>query len=54
MLVADRSRIGTLTAYGAADTFGIKLIGTKRSAEPLAARRLYEQGRLRVHILAQE
>ncbi len=50
-LVADRSRIGTLTAHAAAETFGIKLIGTKRSAERLAGLvELYEQGQLKVHI----
>jgi len=50
-LVADRSRIGTLAAYAAADTLGIKLIGTKRSAERLAELvDLYEQGKLKVHV----
>lgn len=50
-LVADRGRIATLTAHAAADAFGIKLVGTRRSAERLAGLiDLYEQGKMEVHI----
>lgn len=50
-LVADRTRIGTLAAYNAAERLGIKLIGTQRSAARLAELvDLYAQGRLKVFI----
>jgi enoyl reductase len=48
-LVSDRKRIGTLSAYGAANELGIQLIGTKRSTERLAELTdLYTQAKLRV------
>jgi enoyl reductase len=50
-LVANRKRIGTLSAYAAANEHGIQLIGTQRSAARLTELvELYRQGRLVVTV----
>jgi enoyl reductase len=50
-LVADRTRIGTLSGYAAAAQYGIQLIGTQRSVERLGELiDLYRQGKLRVTV----
>ena len=50
-LVEDRKRIGTLSAYAAANQYGIQLIGTQRSKERLTELvELYRQGRLKVTV----
>jgi NADPH:quinone reductase-like Zn-dependent oxidoreductase len=50
-LVADRKRIGTLSAYAAAQQYGIQLIGTQRSTARLSELTdLYRKGRLQVTV----
>jgi enoyl reductase len=52
-LVADRERAGTIAGHGMAEQFGIRELGTERSAERLAALvDLYTRGLLRVHVHA--
>jgi enoyl reductase len=52
-LVADRTRVGTLSGYAAANQYGIQLIGTQRSVERLGELiDLYRQGKLRVTVQA--